>query len=232
VAQLWTWRAAFVVTGLAALVLSVVLRGLPPPPRTRVHRTVLTPLLTVARSRTTTFVLALAFAEGAVVLGVLTLLPSAVEAAGATTAVAGAVTAVYGAAVFAGSGLVGRLSRRLHPSRLIAIGAGSALAACAVLALSRSPVAALGVTLLLGLAWTSMHSSLQTWATEVLPAVRATVVSLFAGSLYIGSSLAAVAVAGLADAGDYRTIFVLAGVATIPLGAFAVWGRARWRRPA
>ena len=46
-----------------------------------------------------------------------------------------------------------------------------------------------------------MHSSLQTWATEVLPAARATVVSLFAGSLFVGSALAAVLVADLAEAG-------------------------------
>jgi MFS family permease len=229
VAQVWTWRAAFVVTGVAALVLAVVLRGLPAPPRTRVHRTVLSPLVAVARSRTATFVLALAFVEGAVLLGALTLLPAAVEDAGATTALAGAVTAVYGVAVFAASGVVGRLSRRLHPSRLIALGAGSASVACGVLALSRSPAVAIGVTLLLGLAWTAMHSSLQTWATEVLPGARATVVSLFSGCLFGGSALAAVLAAGPADVGEYRTIFALAAATAVPLGVLGVWGRARWR---
>jgi predicted MFS family arabinose efflux permease len=232
VAQLWSWRAAFVITGAAALVLALVLRRLAEPPRTRVHRTVLTPLLAVARSRTTVLVLGLAFVEGAVLLGALTLLPAAVAATGASTAVAGAVTAVYGLSVFIASGLVGRLSRRLHPSWLIGIGAGSAVTACAVLAVARTPAVALGVTALLGLAWTAMHSSLQTWATEVLPPARATVVSLFAGSLFIGSALAAVVVADLADAGRYRLIFVLAGIAAVPLGLVAVWGRARWRRPA
>jgi MFS family permease len=232
VAGLWTWRAAFVITGLAGLVLAVALRRLAEPPRTRVHRSLLAPLRDVGRSRTTLLVLALAFLEGAVLLGVLTLLPSAVEAAGASTTVAGAVTAVYGAAVLVASVVVGRLSRRLHPSWLIGLGAGSALAACVLLSLSRAPALAIGVTLLLGLAWTAMHSSLQTWATEVLPAVRATVVSLFAGSLFIGSSLAAVAVAGLAEAGAYATIFTLAAVLAVPLGGLAVWGRARWRRPA
>jgi predicted MFS family arabinose efflux permease len=232
VAQLWTWRAAFVLTGATALVLAVVLSALPAPPETRMHTSVLAPLLAVARSRTAAFVLVLAFLEGAVLLGVLTLLPAAVEDAGATTAVAGAVTAVYGVAVFAASVLVGRLSRRLHPAWLIAIGATSALLACAVLSLSRSPAVTIGVTLLLGLAWTAMHSSLQTWATEILPGARAALVSLFAGSLFLGSSLAAVAVAGLADVGDYRTIFLLAAVAAVPLGLGAVWGRARWRRPA
>jgi MFS family permease len=88
------------------------------------------------------------------------------------------------------------------------------------------------VTLLLGLAWAAMHSSLQTWATEVLPTARAAVVSLFAGALFCGSALAAVAVAGLAEAGRYRIIFLLAGLTAVPLGLVAVWGRARWRRPA
>jgi predicted MFS family arabinose efflux permease len=231
IAQLWTWRAAFVLTGLSALVLAWALRRLPQPAETRTHRNIAAPFVQVLRSRTALFVLAMAFLEGAVLLGVLVLLPAAVEAAGAPAAVAGAVTAVYGIAVFVFAGVVGRLSRRQHPARLIALGATSALVACALLTVSRSPVVALVVTLLLGLAWTAMHSSLQTWATEVLPPARAAVVSLFAGSLFTGSALAAVAVADLADAGQYRTIFLLAGLLTVPLGVLAVWGRARWRRP-
>jgi hypothetical protein len=75
-----------------------------------------------------------------------------------------------------------------------------------------------------------MHSSLQTWATEVLPAARATIVPLFAGSLFCGSALTAVAVAGLADAGRYDTIFRLALLGAVPFGVVAVWGRARWQR--
>lgn len=231
IAQLWTWRAVFVGTGLLALVLAWALRRLPQPAQTRTHRSVATPFLQVLRSPTAVFVLGLAFLEGAVLLGVLTLLPSAIEAAGATAALAGTVTAVYGISVFVFAGLVGRLSRRQHPARLIALGAVSALAGCAVLTVSRSPVVALVVTLLLGLAWTAMHSSLQTWATEVLPSARAAVVSLFAGSLFIGSALAAVAVADLADSGRYQTIFLLAAVAAFPLGVLATWGRARWQRP-
>ena len=232
-AQLSTWRLAFVVTGVAALGLAVPLRALAEPPHSREHATFFAPLAQVARSRPAVFVLGLAFLEGAVLLGVLTLLPAAVEAAGASAALAGAVTAIYGVAVFLFASVVGRLSRTLHPARLIALGAVAALAACAVLALSRTAVVAVGVTLLLGLAWAAMHSSLQTWATEVLPSARAAVVSLFAGCLFCGSALAAVLVAGLADDGRYRTIFLLAAAAAAPLGLLAVWGRARWqRRPA
>ena len=104
------------------------------------------------------------------------------------------------------------------------------MAACLTLSLSRSVPVAIAVTVLLGLAWASLHSSLQTWATEVLPAARATIVSLFAGALFCGSALTAVAVAGLADAGRYGTIFLLAALGTAPFGLVATWGRARWQR--
>jgi predicted MFS family arabinose efflux permease len=175
--------------------------------------------------------LLLAFTEGAVLLGVLTMLPPAVQAAGASAAVAGAVTGAYGLAVLASAGAVGRLSLRLHPAWLIGVGASALLAACVVLSISRSPAVTLGVAVLLGVAWTAMHSSIQTWATEVVPDARTAVIALFAGALFAGSALAAVVVAGLAEAGEYGRIFVLATVTTVPLGLLATMGRARWRRP-
>jgi MFS family permease len=231
-AQFASWRIAFVLTGLSALALAIALRGLPQPPRVRAHDTLLAPLAAVVRSKPTRLVLALAFVEGGLLLGVLTLLPPAVEASGASATVAGAVTAVYGVVVLGCARMVGAMSHHMHTSWLIALGAVAAAGACGLAALSRSPGVVVASAGLLGVAWASMHSSLQTWATEVLPSARATVVSLFAGSLFIGSALAAVAVADLADAGRYRLIFVLAGIAAVPLGVVAVWGRARWRRPA
>ena len=230
-AQLLSWRIAFIVTGLAALAMVAALRSLTEPPRTRAHRHVLAPLAHVARSGPARLVLTLAFLEGVVLLGVLTLLPAAVEAAGASTGLAGAVTAAYGVAVLAFARVVGGLSHRLHTSRLIGLGAVSALAACSLAALSRSPATVVIVAVLLGLAWAAMHSSLQTWATEVLPAARATVVSLFAGSLFVGSAVAALVTAGPAEANRYAAVFAFAAGLTIPLGLLATWGRARWRRP-
>lgn len=230
VAQVFSWRAAFVVTGVAALALVVVLGRLAEPHRIRATRTVLGPVRQVGRSRAGLLVLLLAFGEGAVLLGVLTLLPPAVEASGSTASVAGAVTAAFGVAVYGWALAVGRWSRHVHPARLIAVGGAAALAACVLLAASQGVVTATVVAVLLALAWTAMHSSLQTWATEVLPDARATVVSLFAGSLFVGSAVAAVLVSGLAADGRYRDIFLLAATAAVPLGAVATWGRARWRR--
>jgi MFS family permease len=226
-----SWRATFVLTGVAALALAVALGHLPRPTTARTHSTLLAPVREVARSGPARLVLLLAFLEGAVLLGVLTLLPPAVEATGASAAVAGGVTAAYGVAVLGFARLVGHLSLRLHPWRIIALGASSATLACAMIAWSRSPVVAVVVATLLGLGWAAMHSSLQTWATEVLPGARATVVSLFASGLFIGSAVAAMAVAGYAEADRYRTIFVAATITAVPLGLLASWGRARWTRP-
>ena len=84
------------------------------------------------------------------------------------------------------------------------------------------------VALLLGLAWSSMHSSLQTWATQVCPAQRAATVSLFAGSLFAGSALGASLLGGLAEDGRFG-----AGLPAhrprwrCPSGSSAL-GRARW----
>jgi MFS family permease len=231
VAQWLTWRAAFAVTGVAALVMTVALRRLAEPMRAPEHGRVLAPLARVARSPVTLLVLVFAFIEGAVLLGVLTLLPSAVEAAGVGAGTAGAVTGVYGLAVYASARAVGALSRHLHPAWLIGLGAAAALLGCAMLSVSRNAGLAIVVAVLLGLAWAAMHSSLQTWATEVMPQARATVVSLFAGALFVGSAISALLVAGLAEASRYGEIFLLATVACVPLGVLAPWSRARWHRP-
>jgi MFS family permease len=229
VADLFSWRAAFVGTGVAALTLTVLLGRLPRPRVSRVHANVWSPLTQVGRSPATLLVLLLAFTEGAVLLGTLTLLPAAVEATGASAGVAGAVAAVYGVAVFGFARLVGALSRRHHPSRLIALGGAAGAVACALMAVSQTPPVAVIVAVLLGLAWAAMHSSLQSWATEVMPSNRAAVVSLFAGSLFVGSAVATVLVSGLVEDGQYRLVFALAAAVVLPLMLVATWSRARWR---
>jgi predicted MFS family arabinose efflux permease len=231
VADALSWRVMFVLTGLASIVLAWWLRNLLEPEHERSRRSVLEPIRLVVRSRTTLFLLLCALAEGAVLLGTLTLLPPAIEHAGASTTVAGLTTGVYGVSVFAFSALVGRVSQRWHPSRLIGIGAFGTVVAGGLLAFSQGVASAVIAAALLGLGWTSLHSSLQTWATEVLPAARATVVSFFAGALFVGSSLAAVIASGLADAGRFGVLFAAAAVLAVPLGAAAAGVRARWHRP-
>lgn len=85
--------------------------------------------------------------------------------------------------------------------------------------------------MLLGLAWAAMHSSLQTWATQVLPGARATIVSLFAGSLFAGSAIASAVIAGPAGAGEFGAVFFWTAVLAVPLALVGFRGRARWRPP-
>jgi MFS family permease len=228
-AEAVSWRAAFLVSGTCALVLVVLLRGLPEPVTDQPAEGLLAPLGRLVHSGTTLLVLLLAFTEGAVLLGALTLLPPAVESTGVSAALAGAVTAVYGVAVLVFARMVGALSRRRPVWQLIAAGAVATLAACTLAAVSQRAWVAAAVATLIGLAWAAMHSSLQTWATEVLPSARATVVSGFAGSLFAGSALSSALVAGPAEAGRYTAAFAGLAVAAVPLGVVATVARARWR---
>jgi MFS family permease len=229
-AQVASWRLAFALTGACALVLCVLLRKLPEPAG-RPRQSLLAPLRQVAATPVALLVLLLSFTEGVVLLGTLTLLPAAVESAGTPTALAGAVTATYGLAVLAFAPLAGRLSGHWPVWRLIGIGGAAAVAGCATVALSRSAVVAALAAVLLGLAWASMHSSLQTWATQVLPGARATMVSLFAGALFAGSAVASAVVAGPAGADRFGAIFGWLAALAVPLAFVGARGRSRWRPP-
>jgi MFS family permease len=228
-AQAVSWRAAFLVSAACALILVLLLRRLPEPVAERPAEPILAPLRRVVRSGSTLLVLAIAFVEGAVLLGALTMLPAAIESTGAGATLAGAVTAIYGVAVLVFARLTGVLSRRWPVWRLIAVGAVAALAGCGIAAFSQRAAVAAGVAVLIGLAWAAMHSSLQTWATEVLPSARATVVSGFAGCLFAGSAVSSAAVAGPVDSGRFGAAFLGLAIACVPLGLLATVTRARWR---
>jgi predicted MFS family arabinose efflux permease len=141
-------------------------------------------------------------------------------------------SACEGVSVLPFSMVVGRPSQRWPAARLIALGAVAALAGCALFATSQEVAAAVVATIVLGPAWTAMHSTLQTSATEVLPGARATVVPFFAGALFVGSSLAAALTSSLADHGRYGVLFATGAVLAGPLGLVATAVRAVWHSPA
>ena len=79
-ADVASWRAAFVITGVASLVLALwTLRRLPEPDATLRPTSARQAIGTLRRSPVALLVLLFAFVEGAVLLGALTLLPPAVE---------------------------------------------------------------------------------------------------------------------------------------------------------
>jgi MFS transporter, YNFM family, putative membrane transport protein len=228
IAELFSWRAAFVVPGVFVLAVVVLMRRLPEP-RAHAPRTgsALAPLLIVLRDRWALVVLLIGFVEGMVLLGVLNYLPAALQVHGMGTTLSGAVTAGYGVAVIVFSWLVKRLSRRTSSARLIAVGGASGVLAYVAFVLDQVLVGVFAGSVLLAGAWAFMHSTVQKWSTEVVPHARAATVGMFASTLFLGSAVWTAFGAGFAADHDFRGYFVVgAGVALVlAVGAFLAWRR-------
>ncbi|MCT2357476.1 MFS transporter [Brevibacterium casei] len=224
------WRVAFAVPAALA-VLSVI--GLSRVPEShRESRTgILQTLRTALGDRWVRVVIVLVFVEGAAVLGVLTLLAPALQSLGVGAAVAGLATAAYGVGVIVTTRMVRPLSRRLPMPGLMVIGGSATVLAFVLLTLRLSIATVIIAAFLLGATWSFLHSSLQTWSTSVLPQVRGTVVSLFAGFLFAGSALGAWAGGVLGDHGEWTLLFAITAVLALVLTVAVVLSRRAYERP-
>lgn len=224
------WRWVFALTGCIGILSALYIARLTEFPRTSFRDPLLAPVKKVLANQAVHQLLVLAVLDGAAVLGVLTFLPTAVESAGHNAATAAAVTATYGLAVLVGARIVGTLSHRTSGSRFILIGSAIGAIACALLAFSVDLGAAIVACVLLGFAWASMHSSLQTWATEVMPEERPIAVSFFAGALFAGSAIAATLGGPLAQSHDFPTLFAYGTLILVIVGVSGYIARAHWER--
>ena len=231
VAGLVDWRVAFTVPAACALACALMLRTLPEPARARFDARAEGPagaspgvagyLGAVLRQPWALLVFGLAFVEGAILLGVMPFLAPALEHAGL------AITA-YGLGLWLLSKLVKRLSGRWPTPVLMAVG-GTQLCAGFALAAVHVNLATVAVAaLLLGGGWSFLHSSLQTWATAVVPEARGTTIAFFASALFVGSAVSSWAAGPLAEQGRYALLFGLAAAAAIPLTAVAAFTRRRY----
>ncbi|OMI35742.1 MFS transporter [Streptomyces sparsogenes] len=223
-----TWRLVFALPGILAGYLAVALRRLPEPERAP-SASLLAPFRVVLSSPWQWYVMAVAMLEGAVLLGFLTYLAPALEARGVPTTVAGAVAALYGVGSMAAAQVVKRLVGRWSPVGLIVVGGVQTAVAYLLAGCGQSTGALVVVALLLGGGWSFMHSTIQSWATALSPTARATGVAMFGVALYVGSAVAGGLAASTAQAHDYRPLFWLAALLTVPLTTAAAVGRARCR---
>ncbi|MFI0264186.1 MFS transporter [Streptomyces sp. NPDC017056] len=223
-----SWRLVFALPGLVAAYLVVALRRLPEPPRAA-SGALFAPFKIVLSSRWQWYVMAVAMLEGATLLGFLTYIAPALEAQGASATLAGAVSALYGVGSMAAAQVVKRLVGRWTPVRLIVVGGVQIAVAFGLAAASQSVPALVGCSLLLGGGWSFMHSTIQSWATALSPAARATGVAMFGVALYVGSALASAFAAGPAEDHAYRGMFLTAAILTVPLTVAAAVGRSRYR---
>ncbi|PZG21888.1 MFS transporter [Nonomuraea aridisoli] len=228
-AGLVDWRVAFTVPAACALVCALTLRTLPEPPRHEgAGHGVARYLGLVLGHRWALLVFALAFTEGAIMLGTMPFLATALQHDGLAAAVAGLAITAYGLGLWAFSRLVKLLSGR-WPAPLLMLVGGSLLCAGFALVTVHVSVPAVAVTaLLLGGGYSFLHSSLQTWATSVVPEARGTTIAFFACALFTGSAIASWAAGPLAEHGRYGLLFGIAAVAAVPLTAVAVVTRHRY----
>lgn len=229
-ADLVSWRLAFALPGLLVLGVVVLMRRLPEPPAaaSQVRQAVLRRLITVLRHRWALVVLTFAFLEGVTLLAVLNYLPTALQSEGMSTTMSGVVTAAYGAAIVVFSRFVKAMSLHHSSTRLIAIGGSMGVAAYVALVVDQSTGGVLLGSVLLAGAWAFMHSTMQKWATEVVPEARATTVSLFASSLFLGSAVGTAFGADFVANGDFTVYFASGLAVTVALAVTSVVLRKRY----
>ncbi len=221
------WRVAFALTAVIAGVLSVVMRRLPEP-AVAAPAPVVASLRAVLSSGPSVLVLVLALAEGLVLLGPLTFLPAVLHASGLSVTVSGLLTAAYGGSVLVFARVVKRRTRTMAPARLILVGGALAVLAYLMLTVTHAAVPVVVGTVLLGAGWAFMHSTMQTWATDMAPDSRATAVSLFATMLFTGSAVGAAAFGPLVDAEQFQAVFAITLAVAVPLTVTATIGRRRY----
>src|SRR5829696_7070678 len=218
-AQLGLWRVAFAAPALASGALSLLLaRRLPEPEREGGGAGPLTQVGLVVRRRWAVLVVLLALVEGGVILGFLTYLAPSLEAEGYSAAISGLVVGLYGLAVLVWTQALKRVADRLGRYALILIGGALLTLGYTAGALDRNLLGTALAAVLVGGGFAFMHSTLQTWATQVVSEARASVISFFAAALFAGSGIATIAVAPLAEAHSYGLLFAVAALIAIPLG--------------
>jgi predicted MFS family arabinose efflux permease len=224
------WRLAFAAPALAGIALAVLLTRLPEPKgfTSEKGEGLLVQVGRVLGRPWAVVVIGIVLVEGAVILGCLTFLAPSLESVGFSPAVAGLAVGLYGLAVLGWTRAVKLLANRLGASALILIGASMLALGYASGAVGHSLAGVSAAAIFVGGGFAFMHSTLQTWATEVVPEARATMISLFAAALFAGSGVAAMAAAPLAEAGSFELLFALAALVAIPLGLFAGLARRRY----
>lgn len=227
VARYSSWRVTFLIPAAGALILTTLMRRLPESIKPGAGEPALGRLASVMSRPWPAFVNLFALLEGAAMLGFFTFLAPALQARGVNSATAGAVTAGYGVAVLGWTRLMRRFAARIPAQWLIFGGGAMLVGGYGTAAVVQSIPSILAAAILAGGAYAVMHSTFQTWATEVAPDARGTSTALFATGAFIGAGLGTWAVSGLAGSHDFGRLFLVAAAASLPM--VVVGGLARRR---
>ncbi|CAB4921085.1 unannotated protein [freshwater metagenome] len=219
-AQFFDWRTAFAVSAVLAVGSSLMLIGLPEPPRERPDAGALRQVGKILRDRWAPIVIGLGFLDGVVVFGALTFVAAALQHNGVGAALAGSAAAGFGIANSLCAPLVTRALRTHATPVLIAGGASLAAAGLALCAIKATVPTTVVATAALGAGFGFMHTSFQMWATEVVPEARAVTISFFAAAVFLGGAAASAAAAPLLDDARFSAVFLIAagGAVAVAIG--------------
>lgn len=221
------WRLAFGVAGLLAVVFTILLVRLPEPdaaPSPRFWAS----MAALLRQPWVLAVLVLTVIEGALLVGVLSFLPTALIEQGAPVIVAGIATSVFGVAVIAFSQLLKPLLGRWTPTAVLLIGGLAATAAYALIAVRIDFVTVGIAAVLLGLGWAFAHTQMQTWMTDAAAAARPVGMSLFAVALFGGGSIGAAAGNAAVPGDDFGLLFAVSAACALVFAVSAAVLRNRY----
>jgi len=229
-ASLASWRLAFAIPAVLALLLAMAMGAVPESLSHERRAGPMTQIRRVLSRRWALVVVGLALVEGTTMVGFITFLAPALQADGESAALAGLVVAAYGVAVFAGMQLLKWVIRVTGAPAAALIAGGGALLLVAYLAAAadQGPLSILFASVSIGLGFCFLHSTLQTWATEVAPEARGTATSLFVTAVFIGAAIGTAAVSGLADERRYGLLFLVAAAVTVPVAIIGALARARY----
>ena len=230
-----SWRTIFLLDGLLALAIAVLMLrgGLParkPVPAIRSSR--LAPYQAVLADRRHALFLSLVFVEGALTIGSFSYFGALLrDRDGYSYLTIGFFVALFGVASVATGRVIGRAARTMGERRMIAAGGAGVVGAYLLTTVQPSVVMFPLAMLLCGATFILMHSTLQTRATELAPTARATSISLFAFALFLGSSVGALLTAQAIDRYGYNATMTGAAMMMALVAVVATTRAITWSQP-
>lgn len=159
-------------------------------------------------------------AEGAFAFSAVAFLPAfLVREYGLGLSAAAAIVALYGVGGFVYAFLTRRLLAVLGEEGMVLAGGLALGAAWLVIAGTNRWEAAVPACLLGGAGFYMLHGTLQTHATQMVPALRGTAVSLFASTMFLGIAAGVVLASIVVDQAGARPLFIACALALALLGA-------------
>lgn len=207
-AEMWSWRAVFVVSSVGSLIVLPSLKRLSDV-RPEIVRSPITQLREMIRYRWVGALIVFAFLDGALILGVMTFFATVLGLHGHSADIAGVTVAVFGVAVLGWSKVVRHLVEIVSPPFILISGTISLVIGYLVAAGSITVFGIGAATVGVAGGWSLMHSCLQTWATQVAPTARAVSVSFFSASVFVGSAVATWVVSKPIADGHYHAVFLV-----------------------